>query len=462
MAMDFSRHLKLFKKDNLPVLLIMVILLALYQAHFFTKFLGITPSEEVALIILLVTAILWVFETIPLFVTSLMVLFLSIIWLLPIMQNAGLGTTKEQFLSAFFGDITMLFMGGFVLSILLNKYGLARRMANWMLQRTGEDASKVMFGIILISSFLSMWMSNTATAAMMFAIVGPIMAKLPDTSTFSKGLAIAIPFACNLGGMGTPIGTPPNAIAIEYLNQKGFDISFIEWMIIAIPLTLILLILLWRILLIIFPSKGIKIEVEKKEVQKLSPQQRFVLGLFLLTVFGWLTGGITGLSSGTVGLMVVIAAFGFGLLNQRDFRNISWDILFMLGGGLCLGVGLSQSGLTDTIAGALPIESGFFIAVMVLMVVAALMTTFMSNTATANLLIPVAISLPQNQLILTIVISIMCSSAMALPVSTPPNAVAFGSGMLKTKDMLYPGLLVTILSFLLTLVASFSYIPLFF
>lgn len=462
MAMNFSRHLKLVKRENLPVLIILTLLFLLYQFHFFSRTLGVTPPEEAALIILLVTAILWIFETIPLFVTSLMVLFLSIIWLLPMMQNTGLEVTKEHFLLAFFGDITMLFMGGFVLSILLNKYGLARRMANWMLQKTGEDASKVMLGIILVSSFLSMWMSNTATAAMMFAIVGPIMAKLPDTSRFSKGLAIAIPFACNLGGMGTPIGTPPNAIAIEYLNQKGFGISFLEWMAIAIPITLLLLFLLWRALLLIFPAKGIKIEVERQEVEKLSPQQRFVLGLFLLTVFGWLTGGVTGLSSGTVGLMVVIAAFGLGLLNQRDFRNISWDILYMLGGGLCLGVGLSKSGLTDTIAAALPIESGFFIAIMVLMVVAALMTTFMSNTATANLLIPVAISLPQNQLILTIVISIMCSSAMALPVSTPPNAVAFGSGMLKTKDMLYPGLLITILSFLLTLVASFSYIPLFF
>jgi sodium-dependent dicarboxylate transporter 2/3/5 len=462
MAMNFSRHLKLVKKENLPVLIILIILLLFYQFHIFSNWMGITPPEEAALIILLVTAVLWIFETIPLFVTSLMVLFMSLIWLLPMLQTSGLDATKEHFLLAFFGDITMLFMGGFVLSIMLNKYGLARRMANWMLQKTGEDASRVMFGIILISSFLSMWMSNTATAAMMFAIVGPIMAKIPDTSKFAKGLAIAIPFACNLGGMGTPIGTPPNAIAIEYLNQKGFDISFIEWMMIALPVTLILLVLLWRTLLIIFPAKGVKIDVEIEEFEKLSPQQRFVLGLFLLTVLGWLTGGLTGLSSGTVGLMIVIAAFGLGLLNQRDFRNISWDILFMLGGGLCLGVGLSRSGLTDTIAAALPIESGFFIAVVVLMVVAALMTTFMSNTATANLLIPVAIALPQNQLILTIVISIMCSSAMALPVSTPPNAVAFGSGMLKTADMMRPGIVVTILAFLLTLVASFTYIPLFF
>lgn len=460
--MNLSRHLKLFKKENLPVLTILIALFLAYQFHVFQMMWGLTNSEEAALIILLVTAILWIFETIPLFVTSFMVLLLSLLWLLPMLQSSGIEASKNDFLLAFFSDITLLFMGGFVLSILLNKYRIARRIANWMLHQTGDDPSKVMLGIILVSSFLSMWMSNTATAAMMFAIVGPIMAKLPDTSVYSKGLALAIPFACNLGGMGTPIGTPPNAIAMEYLNRMGFDISFVEWMLISIPLTMILLFLLWKLLLWFYPPGDVTIEVEKKEVQKLSSQQQFVLALFILTVIGWLTGGITGLSSGTVGLMIVIAAFGFGLLNQRDFRNISWDILFMLGGGLCLGVGLSQSGLTTTIAEALPLEGGFIILLSILMVVAALMTTFMSNTATANLLIPVAISIPQNEIILTIVISIICSSAMALPVSTPPNAVAFGSGMLKSTDMLYPGIIVTILAILLTLVASFFYIPLFF
>jgi sodium-dependent dicarboxylate transporter 2/3/5 len=460
--MNLSKHLKLIKRENFPVLIILTGLFLAYQFHFFQSLFGVTQTEEAALVILLVTAILWIFETIPLFVTSFMVLFLSLTWLLPMMQLSGIEVTKQHFLLAFFSDITLLFMGGFVLSILLNKYGLARRMANWMLQKTGEDPSRVMFGIIMVSSFLSMWMSNTATAAMMFAIVGPIMSKIPDTSTFAKGLALAIPFACNLGGMGTPIGTPPNAIAMEYLNNMGFDISFIDWMLISIPLTVILLFFLWKLLMYLYPGGDVRIEVEKKEVQKLSSQQKFVLFLFLLTVLGWLTGGATGLSSGTVGLMVVIAAFGLGLLDQRDFRNISWDILFMLGGGLCLGVGLSQSGLTATIAGALPIEGGFLIAILILMVVAALMTTFMSNTATANLLIPVAVSIPQHEIILTIVISIICSSAMALPVSTPPNAVAFGSGLLKSVDMIRPGVIITILALILTLVASFFYIPLFF
>ena len=147
-----------------------------------------------------------------------------------------------------------------------------------------------------------------------------------------------------------------------------------------------------------------------------------------------------------VGLSVVIAAFGTNLLKTRDFKNISWDILFMLGGGLCLGVGINKSGLAASIASLIPMEGSLWIALIILIILAAFMTTFMSNTATANLLIPVAVALPQGELVLAIAISLMCSSSMALPISTPPNAIAFGSGYLKSKEMLNSGLIITILA----------------
>jgi sodium-dependent dicarboxylate transporter 2/3/5 len=242
----------------------------------------------------------------------------------------------------------------------------------------------------------------------------------------------------------------------------GVEVSFVQWMLISIPLMAILLFFLWRMLLIIFPPGDVSIDVEKKESSDFSNKQKIIVLLFVLTVMGWVTGGLTGLSAGTVGIMIVVAAFGFGLLNNRDFRNISWDVLFMLGGGLCLGVGLNGSGLTVTIAEALPVGGAFWIALSLMVVVAAIMTTFMSNTATANLLIPVAVSIPQHEIVLAIAISIICSTAMALPVSTPPNAVAFGSGLLKSTDMLYPGLVITVLALVLVLIVSIFYVPLFF
>ncbi|HKK79465.1 MAG TPA: SLC13 family permease, partial [Phaeodactylibacter sp.] len=272
-----------------------------------------------------------------------------------------------------------------------------------------------------------------------------------------------IPFACNIGGLGTPIGTPPNAIALEYLAQAGITLSFARWMLISLPLLILLLLALWWLLLRLYPPGDFSIEMQEDEYSEsgFTVRQYLVMGIFALTILGWLTGGFTGLSTGTVGLLCLLASFGLRLLKTPDFRNISWDILFMLGGGLCLGVGLNRSGLTDGIAGAIPIEEGFWIVFGLMLLLAATMTTFMSNTATANLLIPVAISLSGNELLLSIAIAVMCSSSMALPVSTPPNAIAFGSGMLEARDMLRAGLVITFLALLITLVASIFYIPLF-
>jgi sodium-dependent dicarboxylate transporter 2/3/5 len=185
-----------------------------------------------------------------------------------------------------------------------------------------------------------------------------------------------------------------------------------------------------------------------------------VTTLFFVTIFGWLTSGYTGISNGMVGLFVVIVAFGGRLLETRDFKNISWDILFMLGGGLCLGAGLKISGLTDTIAGLIPTDGSFWIILVSLLILASVMTTFMSNTATANLLIPVAVSLPHGEIILTIAISFMCSSSMALPISTPPNAIAFGSGFLDSKEMLSSGLWVTFFAMIGIIIACSFYLPL--
>lgn len=435
-------------------------LLVIWFTHLLQQWLPIDPPQEVALLLLLGTGFLWVTEWIPLYITSMLVLLLSLLWLFPTVSAAGKPVSQELFYLAFFGDITLLFLGGFVLSALLSKYGLATRLASAMLQRTGGQPRQILLGILLISSLLSMWMSNTATAAMMFAIMTPIIQGIPATSGFAKAISIGIPFACNLGGLGTPIGTPPNAIALDYLNKSGYAIDFAEWMLLSLPLMLILLGALWGLLQYLFPAGDIQLDMEPPEQSAFTLRQYYVMAIFVMAVAGWLTLGATGLSAGTIGLMIVIVVFGSGLLNTRDFRSISWDILFMLGGGLCLGVGLKVSGLTQTLAGMLPLDQGFLALLLLLLVVAAAMTSFMSNTATANLLIPIAISLPQNPLLFSIAIAIMCSASMAMPVSTPPNAIAFGSGLIKAKDMVRSGLLITLLALALIVLAGLYYFPL--
>ncbi|MDF1698354.1 MAG: DASS family sodium-coupled anion symporter [Saprospiraceae bacterium] len=447
---------------NYIILFILLGLLLLYFFHGLEAWFGVSRPEEISIIILIATAVLWISEALPLYITSLGVLFVQIFWLLPALQDKGIVADRDDFLISFFGDITLLFMGGFVLAALLNKYRISRIMARYIIQKTGNKPEQILLSIILVSSLLSMWMSNTATAAMMFAIMSPIVMGLPDTTKFSKAIALAIPFACNLGGIGTPIGTPPNAIAMEYLQQENFHISFAMWMVLAVPLMLILLFLLWKLLLKLYPPGDLEIEFEIEQFHSLGKRQYVVIGIFLVTILGWLTSGYTGLSTGMVGLFVVLAAFGSRLLETPDFKNISWDILFMLGGGLCLGVGLRLSGLTDTIAQLIPIENSFFVVLLFLVIVSAVMTTFMSNTATANLLIPVAVALPHGEMILVIAISLMCSSSMVLPISTPPNAIAFGSGFLQTKEMSSSGFMVTIIALVGILLACLFYLPLIF
>ena len=187
--------------------------------------------------------------------------------------------------------------------------------------------------------------------------------------------------------------------------------------------------------------------------------QMMVIGLFLLTILGWLTTKSHGLSIGTVSLIPVLVIFGGGFLKVNDFKGLPWDVLFMVGGGICLGVGLGQSGLTTKIVSLIPVGESIWFVLLIFAILAALMTTFMSNTATANLLVPLAISLDTQVGLVVMVIALNCSTAMALPVSTPPNAIAFGSGMLETKDMLKPGLVITVIALIVTMTIGTLYWP---
>lgn len=444
-------------KSILIILTPAILVLIGITTNLIQTFWSINEAQAVSLMILIIAVTLWVSELIPLFVTSFVILFLEITWLLPELKHLGIDVVKQDFFSPFFSNIILLFLGGFVLSSTLSKYGLDQRIARWILDKSGNNPSRLLIGIMLISAVLSMWMSNTATTAMMFAMVLPIIIQIPQTSNFSKALALSIPFACNLGGIATPIGTPPNAIALSYLARAGITISFADWMIITVPFMIIFLLFVWRVLLILYPPGDLKLEIHLEESPELSPKHYLVIGIFVITSLGWLTTKYHGLSTGTVGLFPIIICFGFRLLSGNDFRNLSWDVLFMLGGGLTLGVALSKSGLTSEIVRLMPTQVDAWMILALFAIIAAVMTTFMSNTATANLIVPLAISIQTQTTLLVITIAIMCSTAMALPVSTPPNAIAFGSGILKTRDMILPGLLISLFALIVILIFGQMY-----
>ncbi len=421
---------------------------------------GLSEAQEIAFCILVIAAVLWISELIPLFVTSFVILGLQLSWLLPTINSSSEVIRRQAFLSPFFSDIILLFLGGFVLSAILRKYDLDQRIAKWILGRTGDKPAHLLLAVILLSAFLSMWMSNTATAAMMFSIALPIIYKVPATSNFSRALALSIPFSCNLGGLGTPIGTPPNAIAISYLSKNGVAFSFAGWMQMCVPIVILLLFLLWWLLLKLYPPRDLRLNTESGTTsERLSSAQVFVILIFLVTCAGWLTTDLHGFSTGMVALFPIVACFGSKLLGNEDFRNLSWDVLFMLGGGLCLGVGLQASGLTNEMLGLVAEDANYLVVLVSVALVGLIMSTFISNTATANLLIPLVVSFNTEIGLFAVTVALACSSAMALPVSTPPNAIAFGSGVLRSKDILIAGSFVSFFAFAMIIIMGKYYWP---
>jgi sodium-dependent dicarboxylate transporter 2/3/5 len=415
---------------------------------FFTGRWGIPAPAGVALVILVIAAALWVSEAVPLFVTSFLILLLCTVWLGPVMSESEIPLTKGMFLSPFFSDIILLFLGGFVLSAALHKYQLDEQLARWIIRRTGGSVPRLMLGIMAVTAFLSMWLSNTATAAMMLALVLPIVQNLPKGVPLRKGLVLSVPLAANIGGLGTPIGSPPNAIALQYMREVGMAPTFGMWMKAGVPAVIILLFIAWLLLIVLFKGRG-RMEGADLRPDKMvaAPGITLVMIGTLLTVVGWMTSSYHGLSSGTVALVPLILFFGTGILNTRDLRNMAWDVLFLMGGGLCLGVAMSTSGLAAWVIAQLPVDSmTAYSAMVVFGILACVMSTVMSNTAAANLVMPIILGLsitPHSPILLGVAFA--CSLAMALPISTPPNAMAFSSGQLKVGDLLKPGLILTII-----------------
>ncbi len=415
-----------------------------------------------ALGILLLAAILWITESIPLYATSLIIVLFQVLFISEKTIRA------DETLAPFFSPIIALFLGGFVLAAALNKYDLDLKIADAILDRAGRSPGKVMLALMGTTAFLSMWMSNTATTALMIALALPIYQQIPKEERFKKALILGIPFAANIGGMGTPIGTPPNAIIIDELSNFGFTVSFLDWMIIALPLTMVMLVFAYGLLYFSFkPSiKELKIEVEKSSNDGFSKKHKFILLIFLLTVSLWLSSSVEVIGDifqhpGIIALIPPIAFFSTGILGKEDLLGLNWDVLLLMGGGLSLGNAISSTGLDIWIVGL--IEHDLLSLVMVIGIFAAIavvLSTFMSNTATAALLAPimVVIGMDLNAGISVMAsIALACSLAMALPVSTPPNAIAYGTEDIEVKDMIKYGSIISVVGvLLLTLIFGYG------
>ncbi len=421
---------------------------------------GLSEAGQITLGIFTTAAILWILEPFPLYVTSFVIVILEVIFLAG--EGGPLGFSGKDyalFLTPFFDPVVVLFLGGFVMARAVKRYGLDERISESIMNRAGTRPPVVLLGMMITTAFLSMWISNTATTALMVTVAIPVIESFPPREAFRNALILGIPFAANIGGIGTPIGTPPNAIAMGILNQMGMDINFIDWMIRGIPVVIILIILCWLLLCRIFPAGIKRINISREEHEPMDRKSKFILIVFSVVVVLWLTSGYHGIPSSIVALIPLVVFFGLGLLKGDDLNELGWGILFIIGGGMSLGIAMRESGLSQWIVGLIPFEGMSVLAILfTFAAAAALMTTFISNSATANLLLPIvigvtAVSPPTS----AVVVAFAASAAMILPISTPPNAIAYGSGLVDVKTMIKGGSLITLISIILIVLFIFVF-----
>lgn len=444
-------------KYYLPILIPLVVILL--PASFF-PFAALTVMQQRAIALFLLAALCWVLEPIPIYATSVLVIVLELLFLsdqglIWFRQDAGapeFGNLLHysDIMATFASPIIMLFLGGFFLAMAATKYRLDVNLARVLLKPFGEKPAMLMAGLMLITAVFSMFMSNTATTAMMLAILSPILILFKPDDPGKIAFALSIPVAANIGGIGTPIGTPPNAIALKYLTEENF-ISFGEWMAFGVPFVIVMLLLAWALLVRLFPSNQTAISLSINSKFLKTPKAITVYITFAVTVLLWLFGSSHGMNAYTVALIPVAVFSMTGIINKEDLKKISWDVLWLVSGGFALGLALDKTGLANMLVNSIPFEH--FAPELVLVgaaLLCLLMANFMSHTATANLLMPIMAALGVSMsslsslggdITLILIVTFAASLGMSLPISTPPNALAHATGNVTTHQMAKVGVI---------------------
>ncbi|MFN3555983.1 MAG: SLC13 family permease [Bacteroidales bacterium] len=509
------------------------------------QFQGLSYAGHIALGIFLMSAVFWMFETLPIYSTSMLVIFLQIIllsqqgliysdvslpkteieqlteetWLLPAsaidgnmvyvvkdsrnytpievhviewgemvhVQTASF-TPETQLVadtghkligyrpvsfSTFFGTlaspIIILFLGGFMLAGASVKYNLDKNLTQVLLKPFGSKPMLIVLGLMLVTATLSAFMSNTATTAMMMTVAIPIAMQVSKEDKFRIILALCIPIAANIGGMATPIGTPPNAIVIANLNQQGINIAFGSWVALMLPLVIILLLLAWFAMRMLFPPAIERFNLSLQGSFNKSGKAIVLYVIFIATVLLWFTEAQHGIPSAMIAFLPIVGLTITSVMKQEDIRSLPWEVLWLVAGGIALGISMENTGLAMWLVSSISWE--MFPQMVLLLVfgfVALMLSNFLSNTVTATLLIPLAVSMGTsgiggegfNLVITSLVIGAGCNMAMLLPISTPPNAIAMSTGFIKTPDMVKVGIVIGLVGIVAVLLLSQVFWPL--
>jgi sodium-dependent dicarboxylate transporter 2/3/5 len=432
----------------------------------------------------------WITEAVSISVTALLPLLMFP--LLKIMPIDDVGANYGS-------PIVFLFFGGFILALALEKVNLHKRIALNIIKITGTTPNKVVLGFMIATASLSMWISNTATTVVMLPIAMSVIGLLVNDAdgftkndrNFALSVMLGIAFSANAGGIATVIGTPPNSVMIGLLeNQYHIEISFVKWMIIGVPFSVVMITISYLVLVKwMFPSRQLKFNASKnvihEELLKLGPlsgKEKMVLTIFGVTVFLWIFRTIINgifpelkLNDTIISMTAAVAMFaipynlkqGDFLIDWKDTQKLAWGILILFGGGLALAEAMQVSGIVDLVANAIATSDiSVLLTASLLIVLMLFMTELMSNVALIAVLAPVvagiAIGLDLPIVYLLIPVTIASSCAFMLPMATPPNAIVFASGYIKVHEMARVGIILNLIATGLLILMFQFVIPLLF
>ena len=426
------------------------------------------PNQRSALVVLIVASGLWTSEAVPLAATAI---------LIPLMQSVMGIQAFSSALTPFFSTTVMLLLGGFMLAVAVEKYDLDEYFAFLILSRFNTGAKTVVLAVMFATGFLSMWISNSASTALLIAMALKITDQIKDEKgNFSKIMVLAIAYSATAGGLSTLVGTTTCAMAAASLKTMiGYDISFLGWMVFGLPIAFIQILVIWVVLFMIFPTDVTEIPPIERPNGGLSKNQKLTMGIFLFAVFAWITGKLPGpianaigwaghgYSSSMVAATILVLLYFTDLIEDRDIRNGKWSTLLLIGGGLSLGKALEVTGLVDVISDVLMnLTAGGspFVAITIVVVAGLGISIIASNTASAGIFLPIAIGLGQkigfSPVILAVAVGISTSLDFMLPVGTPPNAIAYSTGRVTMAEMIKAGILLDLVGAIVTI--TFAYL----
>ena len=458
-------------------------------ARFFLELEGLSDQANAVLASTLWIAIWWITEAIPIAATSLLPIILF-----PLSGALPLDDTTSSFGHRF----VFLYLGGFILALAIQKWNLHKRIALNIIKVIGTNVQKIILGFMVATAFLSMWISNTATAVMMLPIGIAIIKQMKDLKNspedenliFGKALMLSIAYSASIGGIATLIGTPPNLVFAGIIQEVyNIEISFLKWFQFGFPISILLLAISWVYLTKVafkfkqneFNEGKEEINMQLEELGPISYEEKIVLSVFVLTGLAWilrtylLNKFIPNLDDSIIALISGISLFLFQannqegknekIMNWEDAVKLPWGVLLLFGGGLAIAQGFQSSGLANWIAENLTQLNGFslFIILLVLITAVNFLTEITSNLATTAMLLPIlaptAVILGVHPYALMVGATLAASCAFMLPVATPPNAIVFGSNYLKISDMVRVGILMNIISIIIIFMMVYFILP---